>query len=63
MNYVQSQGGTIVEAYPHTETDIRLPDVSSFMGFPGVFKRAGFEVCRKASESKPIMRRYLKAGE
>ena len=59
VEYVRKSGGDIVEAYPHTSTVKKLADVSSFMGFPEVFERQGFQAVRQASKSKLIMRRYL----
>jgi len=59
VEYVRKSGGKVVESYPHTATDKKLADVSSFMGFPEVFERQGFQTVRKASKSKLVMRRYL----
>lgn len=57
--YVREQGGRVVEAYPTVPRSGRLAPVSSFMGVPAVFARAGFVECARPSESKSIMRRYL----
>jgi len=55
--HVRKHGGNIVEAYP---TDPRgrafLAPTSSFMGLPGVFQSAGFEICARPSKAKVIMR-------
>lgn len=57
--YVASQGGTVVEAYPTVPRGKRLPPVSSYMGTPELFARAGFEVCAQPSASRMIMRRRV----
>lgn len=59
-DYVKKQGGRIVEAYPTVPRDVsgsgKLPPVSSFMGFPGVFAKAGFTETARPSEARMIMR-------
>jgi len=61
LTYVKNNGGKIVEAYP---TDPRgrasLAPTSSFMGLPGVFQAAGFEICVRPSKAKMIMRHEIK---
>jgi GNAT superfamily N-acetyltransferase len=59
VDYVARQSGKIVEAYPTVPREGRLAPVSSFMGVPSVFARAGFVECARPSASKMIMRRYL----
>jgi GNAT superfamily N-acetyltransferase len=59
VEYVRSQGGQVVEAYPTQPDDGRLPTVSSFMGVPAIFERAGFEECARPSKRKVIMRYYM----
>jgi GNAT superfamily N-acetyltransferase len=58
VEYVRSQGGKVVEAYPTQPRKARLAPVSSYMGVPAMFRRAGFVECARPSESKVIMR-YL----
>jgi GNAT superfamily N-acetyltransferase len=61
IEFVKSQGGTIIEAYPtRPRSDQKLPPVSSFMGVPALFKKAGFEECARPSDSRVIMRYYIK---
>ena len=59
-DYVKAQGGRVVEAYPTVPRDSsgggRLPPVSSFMGFPDVFVKAGFKEVARPSEARMIMR-------
>ncbi len=57
--YVQEQGGKVIEAYPTQPKDGHLPPVSSFMGVPAVFEKAGFVEKARPSKSKVIMRYYL----
>jgi GNAT superfamily N-acetyltransferase len=56
VEYVRQQGGSIVEAYPTQPKGGRMPPVSSYMGLPGLFARAGFVECARPSKSKVIMR-------
>ena len=56
VDYVKSQGGNVVEAYPTMPKTDKLPPVSSFMGMPTMFERAGFLECARPSKSRVIMR-------
>ncbi len=56
LEYVKSQGGKVVEAYPTQPRADRLPPVSSYMGVPGMFERAGFVECARPSRSRVIVR-------
>jgi GNAT superfamily N-acetyltransferase len=62
VDYVRQQGGKIVEAYPYIPKSKRVPPVSSFMGFPALYQKAGFVECAKPSPSKVIMRCTLNSG-
>lgn len=57
--YVRDQGGRLLEAYPTVPRGGKLPPVSSFMGFPDLFARAGFVECARPSEARMIMRREI----
>jgi len=59
VEYVRSQGGQVVEAYPTQSRKGQLPPVSSFMGVPAMFERAGFVECARPSKSKVVMRYYM----
>lgn len=59
IDYVQSQGGKVVEAYPTIPKGDRMPPVSSFMGFPSLYESVGFVECARPSKSKVIMRYYI----
>jgi GNAT superfamily N-acetyltransferase len=56
LDYVRSRGGSIVEAYPTPPRETPLAPVSSFMGLPAMFTRAGFVECARPSRSKWIFR-------
>ena len=56
VDYVREKGGRMIEAYPTVPRKGKLPPVSSFMGFPGVFARVGFVECARPSEARMIMR-------
>lgn len=60
MEYVQQQGGRIVEGYPVAPREGReQPNSSFFTGHFSTFREAGFvEVARRA-ETRPILRRDL----
>ena len=56
--YAKSRGAEVVEAYPTPPRGRRLPAVSSFMGVPSLFSRAGFVECARPSASRVVMRHY-----
>ncbi len=56
VQYVRKQGGSIVEAYPVLPRSEKVPPVSSFMGLPAMFERAGFVECARPSKTRIIMR-------
>ncbi|TDI69841.1 MAG: GNAT family N-acetyltransferase [Bacteroidetes bacterium] len=56
VEHAKTNGGNIVEAYPHTAVTDRLSAVSIFTGLPEPFERAGFRICKQASKAKVIMR-------
>lgn len=59
VEYVTTQGGKVIEAYPTQPKKGRLPPVSSFMGTPAMFERAGFVECARPSKSKVVMRYFV----
>ncbi len=62
VDHARRQGGKVVEAYPSVPKGDKVPPVSSFMGFPGLFERAGFTECARPSPSKRIMRYTIGPG-
>jgi GNAT superfamily N-acetyltransferase len=59
IDYARRKGAKVIEAYPTNPRGGELPPVSSFMGIPAVYQRAGFVECARPSKSKIIMRYYL----
>ena len=59
VEYVSNQGGKVIEAYPTQPSRDRLAPVSSYMGAPAMFERAGFVECVRPSKSKVIMRCFI----
>jgi hypothetical protein len=56
VDHVRRSGGQAIEAYPTRPRGKRLAQVSSFMGTPGPFERAGFVVCARPSDARLIVR-------
>ncbi len=59
VDYAHAQGGRVIEAYPTVPRNGKLPPVSSFMGFPEIFARAGFVECARPSNARMIMRHVM----
>jgi len=59
VQFVKKKGGKIVEAYPTRPRKKKLPPVSSFMGVPAMYKRAGFRECARPSPSRVVMRYHI----
>jgi GNAT superfamily N-acetyltransferase len=60
IEYVNNEGGNIVEGYPVEPKKERLPDVFAFYGLASAFRKAGFVECERRSETRPIMRYTIK---
>jgi GNAT superfamily N-acetyltransferase len=58
VDYVWQQGGEVVEAYPVDPRGRDLAPVSSYMGLPVAFARAGFAEVARPSPGRVIMRCY-----
>lgn len=59
IEYVKSQDGKIIEAYPANIHKKNMSPVSTFMGIPTILKKAGFKEISRPSASKIIMRYYI----
>jgi GNAT superfamily N-acetyltransferase len=59
VEWARSQGAKVVEAYPTVPRGRTLPPVSSYMGLPAHFERAGFTEAARPSPAKAIMRRAV----
>ena len=56
--YAFSRGAKIVEGYPNDTHKKKWPDPFAWMGLVSSFEKAGFEVVKRPSPSRAIMRRY-----
>jgi hypothetical protein len=56
IEHVAVHEGQTIEAYPTLSSKEELPPVSSFMGVPDLFLRAGFKEVSRPSKSRIIMR-------
>jgi GNAT superfamily N-acetyltransferase len=57
--FVQQNGGKILEAYPVEPKKGRTADVFVYTGLASAFRKAGFTEVARRSETRPIMRFYL----
>ena len=60
VDYVKKKKGSIVEAYPVEPKKDKMPDVFAWTGLASAFVKAGFVECARRSETRPIMRFYIK---
>jgi GNAT superfamily N-acetyltransferase len=60
--WARSRGARLIEAYPTVPRSAKLPPVSSYMGLPIHFERAGFGECARPSPAKMVMRRRVRAA-
>ena len=58
-DFVQTQGGRIIEGYPIAPTKTPYPAVYAWTGFHKAFLDAGFTEVLRRSETRPIMRKTL----
>jgi GNAT superfamily N-acetyltransferase len=56
VDYVREQGGSVIEAYPVQPRSGQVPPISSFMGLPVIYERAGFVEIARPSKTRIIMR-------
>ena len=60
--WARSQGARVIEGYPTVPRGRTLPPVSTYMGLPVHFERAGFEQSARPSAAKAVMRRTVRAA-
>ena len=60
IDHVAKKGGKILEAYPVEPKKGKAPPVFVWTGLAAGFKKAGFVECARRSETRPIMRFYIK---
>ena len=58
--FVKSSGGKILEGYPVEPKQDKMPDAFAWTGISAAFQSAGFKEVARRSETRPIMRFYLK---
>jgi hypothetical protein len=59
VEYARGQGARIVEGYP-VEPRGKTSSTSLYTGLASAFRKAGFVEMARRSETRPIMRYYLK---
>ena len=59
--YAFSKGAKIVEGYPNDTRNKKWADPFVWMGLVSSFEKAGFEIVKRPSSSRAIMRRYKDA--
>ena len=61
IEYVAKMGGKVVEGYPvEPRQPGKVPPVFVYTGLASAFKQAGFTEVGRRSETRPIMRYYIK---
>lgn len=58
--YVRKEGGIIIEGYPIAPKKANIPKVFAWTGFFNTFVKAGFREVIRRSDTRPIMRFYIK---
>jgi GNAT superfamily N-acetyltransferase len=61
IDHVAKQGGKVVEGYPvESRAAGKMPPVFVYTGLASAFKQAGFSEVGRRSETRPIMRYFIK---
>lgn len=60
VEYAKKQGARIVEGYPVEPKKPWMPDVFAWTGFASAFRKVGFMEVLRRSETRPIMRYFIK---
>ena len=58
--YVREQGGRILEGYPVEPKKDKMPDAFAWTGLASAYLKAGFKEQLRRSETRPIMRAFVK---
>ncbi|HEU4789054.1 MAG TPA: GNAT family N-acetyltransferase [Flavobacterium sp.] len=58
IKYAQHEKIEIIEAYPTTPTQEKLPDAFAWIGLYKSFDRAGFTIVDRTSKNRPMVRYY-----
>ncbi len=59
IEYVQQQGGAVLEGYPVEPKKDRMPAAFAYTGLASAFRNAGFIECARRSETRPVMRFFI----
>lgn len=62
VRWARSQGARVVEAYPVEPRKSPMPAVFAYTGIAAAYLAAGFQEVARRSETRPIMRRTLRAA-
>ena len=57
--FVKKSGGKLVEGYPVISRKGLMPDAFAFTGVPSAFEQAGFEVVKRPTPSRAIVRKRV----
>ncbi|MGB5106949.1 MAG: GNAT family N-acetyltransferase [Candidatus Zixiibacteriota bacterium] len=57
--FVKQSGGRMVEGYPVIAKEGMMPDAFAFNGVPSAFQKAGFEIVKRPTPSRAIVRKAL----
>jgi GNAT superfamily N-acetyltransferase len=60
INYAHQRGAEIIEACPVEPHQGRMPEVFAWTGIASTFKQVGFIEVARRSETRPLMRYYIK---
>jgi GNAT superfamily N-acetyltransferase len=60
VEYAASHGAAIVEGYPVEPAKDSVPDVFVWQGLASTFRKAGFVEVARRSDTRPIMRYYVR---
>ncbi len=60
LEFARKKGAKILEGYPVEPKKRKMPDVFLYHGLASAFRKAGFKEVLRRSETRPIMRYYMK---
>ena len=60
VDYAQQQDAQIIEACPVEARQETMPEVFAWTGIASTFKQVGFVKVARRSETRPLMRYYVK---
>ncbi|MGE5575925.1 MAG: GNAT family N-acetyltransferase [Syntrophothermus sp.] len=60
VDYARDNGATIVEGYPVEPKKASMPEAFAWTGLVSAFRKAGFVEVTRRSETRPIMRFFMK---